>query len=84
VIPSPFVLSLAREYCKLLMAGAVEQTETRIGRDGAEETKRSREGMSAGEVARERALEAIKTRNFLPPSWFHPHASACRRPMDAP
>jgi len=39
------------------MAGALEKSLTRIGRGGAEETKRSRKGMSAGEVEQERARE---------------------------
>ena len=45
---------VSREYRKLLMAGAVEKTETRIGRDGAEETKRTRKGMSAADAGREK------------------------------
>ncbi len=44
---------VSREYRKLLMAGAVEKTETRIGRTGAEETRRTRKGMSAADAERE-------------------------------
>lgn len=44
---------VSREYRKLLMAGAVEKTETRIGRTGAEETRRTRKGMSAAAAERE-------------------------------
>jgi REP element-mobilizing transposase RayT len=44
---------VSREYRKLLMAGAVEKTETRIGRNGAEETKRTRKGMSPADARRE-------------------------------
>jgi putative transposase len=44
---------VSREYRKLLMAGAVEKLEARIGRSGATEVKRIRKGMSAEEVARE-------------------------------
>jgi hypothetical protein len=32
------------------MAGAVEKTVTRIGRDGAEETRRTRKGMGAAVI----------------------------------
>jgi hypothetical protein len=44
---------VSQEYRKLLMAGAVEKIETRIGRDGAEETKRTRKGMGAADAERE-------------------------------
>ena len=44
---------VAREYRKLLMAGAVEKTESRIGRDGSVETKRTRKGMSPEDAKRE-------------------------------
>jgi hypothetical protein len=44
---------VSREYRKLLMAGAVEKTVTRIGRDGAEETRRTRKGMGAADAERE-------------------------------
>ncbi len=45
---------VAREYRKLLMAGAVEKLESRVGRDGSAETRRTRKGMSAGEAEREK------------------------------
>ena len=41
---------VSQEYRKLLMAGAVEKTVTRIGRDGAEETRRTRKGMGAAVI----------------------------------
>jgi len=44
---------VAREYRKLLMAGAVEKLESRVGGDGRLETQRTRKGMSAVEAARE-------------------------------
>jgi hypothetical protein len=44
---------VAKEYRLILMAGAVEKLEERVGRDGEPETKRKRKGMSAEEVARE-------------------------------
>ena len=44
---------VSREYRKLLMAGAVEKTETRTGRDGAEETKLTRKGMGVADAERE-------------------------------
>jgi hypothetical protein len=44
------------------MAGAVEKTETRIGRNGAEETRRTRKGMSAAEAESERAGEISRGR----------------------
>jgi REP element-mobilizing transposase RayT len=44
---------VSREYRKLLMAGAAERVESRIGRDGAADTKRIRKGMSAAETERE-------------------------------
>jgi hypothetical protein len=53
---------VSREYRKLLMAGAVEKTETRIGRNGAEETRRTRKGMSAAEAESERAGEISRGR----------------------
>jgi REP element-mobilizing transposase RayT len=56
---------VSREYRKLLMAGAVEKTVTRIGRDGVEETRQSRKGMSAGEVERERAREGELSRGKM-------------------
>jgi hypothetical protein len=44
---------VAREYRKLLMAGAVEKLEARVGRDGGMETRRTRKGMSAAEAEEE-------------------------------
>ena len=44
---------VSREYRKLLLAGAAEKLESRVGRDGSQETRRKRKGMSAAEVARE-------------------------------
>jgi REP element-mobilizing transposase RayT len=45
---------VSREYRKLLMAGAAEKFEARVGRDALPETRRIRKGMSAAEVAREK------------------------------
>jgi putative transposase len=45
---------VSREYRKLLMAGAVEKTKTRLDRSGAVETKRSRKGISAADAEREK------------------------------
>ncbi len=44
---------VSREYRQLLMAGAGEKLETRVGRNGSQETKRKRKGMSTAEVERE-------------------------------
>jgi putative transposase len=44
---------VSREYRKLLMAGAVEKLESRIGRNGKTEVKRKRRGTSAEEMERE-------------------------------
>ena len=44
---------VAREYRKLLLAGAVEKTESRIGQDGTMVTKRTRKGMSPADAKRE-------------------------------
>jgi hypothetical protein len=44
---------VAKEYRKMLLAGAAEKLEVRVGRDGRLATKRSRRGMSAGNVTRE-------------------------------
>ena len=44
---------VAREYRRILMAGAVEKLEARVGRSGETEVKRKRKGMSADEVAHE-------------------------------
>jgi hypothetical protein len=50
---------VSQEYRKLLMAGAVEKLESRVGRDGGMETRRTRKGMSAAEaeIEQERAGE---------------------------
>ena len=48
---------VSREYRRLLMAGAVEKTETRVGRSGAMETRVKRKGVSAKEVEREKERE---------------------------
>ncbi len=45
---------VAKEYRKLLLAGAVEKLEARVGRDGSQENKCIRKGMSAAEAAREK------------------------------
>ncbi len=45
---------VSREYRNIVMAGAVEKTETRIGRDGSEQTRRTRKGVSAAEAEREK------------------------------
>ena len=45
---------VAREYRLILMEGAAEKLEVRVGRDGGTETKRQRKGMSAEDVAREK------------------------------
>ena len=44
---------IAREYRRILLAGAVEKLETRTGRSGKTETVRHRKGMSAEQAARE-------------------------------
>jgi len=44
---------VSRDYRMILMAGAVEKLEAKVGRSGATEVKRKRKGMSAEEVARE-------------------------------
>jgi REP element-mobilizing transposase RayT len=44
---------VSQEYRKLLMAGAVEKLESRVGRDGGMETRRTRKGMSDEEAERE-------------------------------
>ena len=48
---------VAREYRRILMAGAVEKLEARVGRDGRLATRRRRQGLSAGEVAKEQARQ---------------------------
>jgi hypothetical protein len=45
---------VAREYRNLLLAGAEEKLEARVGKSGTIEMKRIRKGMSAEEVAREK------------------------------
>jgi len=45
---------VAREYRKILLAGAVEKVEARVGRSGATQVRRTRKGMSAEEAVRER------------------------------
>ena len=44
---------VSREYRKILLAGALERVETRVGRSGEGEVKRTRKGMNAGEVKRD-------------------------------
>ena len=48
---------VAREYRNLLLAGAEEKLEARVGKSGTIEMKRIRKGMSAEEVAREKERE---------------------------
>jgi REP element-mobilizing transposase RayT len=48
---------VSREYRNLLLAGAVEKLESRVGRDGKEEARRTRKGMSAAEAEREESGE---------------------------
>ena len=43
---------VSREYRAILMAGAVEKLEARVGRDGSVETRRKRQGLSAAEAER--------------------------------
>ena len=45
---------VAREYRLILMEGAAEKLEVRVGRDGGTETRGKRKGMAAAEVAREK------------------------------
>jgi len=45
---------VAREYRLILLEGAVEKLEVRVGRDGGTATKRKRKGMAAGDAAREK------------------------------
>ena len=49
---------VAVEYRRILLAGAAEKLETRVGRDGTLGTTRKRKGMSAAEVARAREKQA--------------------------
>jgi hypothetical protein len=48
---------VSREYRMLLLAGAEEKLEMRVGRDGKTETKRKRTGMRAGEAERGRVKQ---------------------------
>ena len=48
---------VAKEYRMLLMAGAVEKMEARVGRDGNPAMQRNRKGMGAEEVQREKARQ---------------------------
>ena len=45
---------VSREYRRLLLAGAQERQETRVGRNSGTEVKRMRKGMSAVQVQREK------------------------------
>jgi hypothetical protein len=45
---------VSRRYRRILLAGAVEKQEARVGRGGAVEVRRTRKGMSAGEAQREK------------------------------
>ena len=49
---------VAVEYRRILLAGAAEKLETRVGKDGTLGTTRKRKGMSAEEVARAREKQA--------------------------
>jgi hypothetical protein len=44
---------VSRQYRKILLAGAVEKREVRVGRSGEAEVMRKRKGMSADEARRE-------------------------------
>jgi REP element-mobilizing transposase RayT len=44
---------VSREYRRILLAGAGEKVETRVGRSGQAEVKRTRKGMSAEDARRE-------------------------------
>lgn len=56
---------VSREYRRLLLAGAVEKTEMRVGRDGSAETKRKSKGMSPADVEREREREGEISRGKM-------------------
>lgn len=56
---------VSREYRRLLMAGAVEKLEVRVGRDGSSETRRTRKGMSAADVEREKEREGEISRGKM-------------------
>jgi REP element-mobilizing transposase RayT len=45
---------VSREYRRILLAGAVERQESRVGRGGGIEVKRTRKGMSVEEARREK------------------------------
>lgn len=45
---------VSRRYRRILLAGAVEKQEARVGRDGGVEVRRTRKGMSAEEARREK------------------------------
>jgi REP element-mobilizing transposase RayT len=45
---------VAREYRRILLAGAVEKHESRVARDGGTEVRRTRKGMSAEQTQREK------------------------------
>ena len=45
---------VAREYRRILLAGAVEKLESRVARGGGTEVRRTRKGMSAEQAQRER------------------------------
>ena len=47
---------VAVEYRKILLAGAIEKVEAKVGRSGKTEVRRTRKGMSAEHAAREREL----------------------------
>mgnify|MGYP002129414068 CR=1 FL=1 len=48
---------VSREYRMLLLEGAVEKLEVKIGTDGGQEVKRTRKGMSVTAVNREREMQ---------------------------
>jgi REP element-mobilizing transposase RayT len=48
---------VSREYRKILLAGAVEREETRVGRSGETAVQRTRKGMSAEDVKQEQEGE---------------------------
>jgi putative transposase len=45
---------VSREYRRILLAGAVEKQEMRVGRSGKDEVKRTRKGMGAEQAQREK------------------------------
>ena len=48
---------VAREYRMLLLAGASEKLEVRVGRDGRTQTQRTRKGLSEADVRKEAAKQ---------------------------